>query len=446
MIALWATLAVGAFVQDDAERLRRLEEQVKKQQAEIEELKKGRGEADLDVSFTDGLHFRSHDGAFDIHVGGRFIEEYRHIFSRPDASRTSPNTFFVREAFLQADGTLYRDFGFHVAGDFASSSGGPTASLDEGYFEWKKYPEFTLRFGQYRQPSGQESLTHLLFLDCIERSMLNRFVPNQDLGIMAYGEFNRGLLTYQLSVANGRSQPNAQARSTNDNNDEKEVLLRLTTMPWPDQPDTAMGGLRLGAYGSIADVDDVPMDPQFDLISTELSVTFLDSTTGFLNGRQWRAGAELAYVIGPASLRGEVLLRRDRINDAADTVEESMTTRAWYGQVTMVLFGADKILDTRLSPERPLDLGAGDWGALEAVVRVAGARVGRREFTAVGNSLAGQSNSLLAVTVGLNWVPVKNVRFSGDAIYEDYRDRIDFGNGVHRSALYGLLFRFQIDL
>ena len=52
----------------------------------------------------------------------------------------------------------------------------------------------------------------------------------------------------------------------------------------------------------------------------------------------------------------------------------------------------------------------------------------------MGNSLAGQSNSLLEVTAGLNWSLVRNVRISGDAILEDYRDRVDFGNGVRRSA------------
>ena len=63
----------------------------------------------------------------------------------------------------------------------------------------------------------------------------------------------------------------------------------------------------------------------------------------------------------------------------------------------------------------------------------------------MGNSLTGQSNSLLEVTAGLNWYLLRNVRISGDAILEDYRDPVDFGNGVRRSSLYGLLFRFQVD-
>lgn len=435
MITLLAALAFAA--QDDAERLRRLEEQVRQQQAEIDELRS--------LTFRDGLRWRGRDDAFDVHLGGRFEEQYRHVFSRPDASRTSPDTFYVREAFLQADGTLYREFGFRVNGDFTSSAGGPVANLEEAYLEWKRWDGFALRFGQFKSPNSQEILTSTLFTDCIERSILSRFVPDIELGIQAAGQVGNGILGYQVAVINGRSQPSGPGRSTNDSNDEKDLLVRLTTMPFIGDPELLIRQLRLGVYGSIGDVDEEPMATQFDVTSRGLGVTFLDSTAGLLNGRRWRAGAELSYVIGPASFRGEALLRRDAINDAADAIEEKLTTRAWYGQVTVILFGAEKVTEARLTPARPFDPLEGQWGALEVVFRAAGGRVGGTEYGAVGNSLAGQSNSLLEYTAGFNWYPVKNVRLSVNGILEDYRDRIDFGNGVLRSSLSGLLFRFQVD-
>jgi len=122
-----------------------------------------------------------------------------------------------------------------------------------------------------------------------------------------------------------------------------------------------------------------------------------------------------------------------------------MVTRAWYGQVTCILFGAEKMPEGRLIPARPLDLDEGHWGVLEAVIRVSGARVGGSELAAVGNSLAGQSNSLLEYTVGLNWVPVRNVRFAADLVLEDYRDRVAFTPSTSRSSLAGVLLRFQLD-
>lgn len=393
----------------------------------------------LRLSVDDGFRVSSRDGAFELHVGGRFEEQVRQIFSRPDSTRTSPDTFFVREAFLEADGRVSRDFSFLVRGGFASSTTGTVAALDEAYLEWRRGAGFGLRLGQIRVPAGQENLTSTLFTDCIERSILNRFVPGLDVGLMASGEVGGGLLEYQVAVTNGR------AANSVDDNDAKEALLRLASMPFSGEADSLFRQLRLGVSGSVTRQDEVDLATGFDLVSTELSVLFLDSTAGLLDGRQWRAGAELSWVVGPASLRGELLWRQDSVRDAADSIHERMATRAWYGQLTVIVFGADKVVETRITPARPLDLDEGHWGAVEAVFRVAGARVDGREYVAVGNTLGGQSNSLLEYTLGANWFPTRRVRIAANLILEDYGDPVRFSAGTTRSALYGFLLRFQVD-
>ena len=114
-------------------------------------------------------------------------------------------------------------------------------------------------------------------------------------------------------------------------------------------------------------------------------------------------------------------------------------------QVTCILFGAEKLVESRLTPALPFDLSQGTWGAVELVFRVAGAAVGASEVAAVGNTLAGQSNRVVSWTAGANWYPVKNVRLSANWIFEDYRRDVNFGNGAVTENLNGLLFRFQID-
>src|SRR6185295_11871805 len=82
-------------------------------------------EVDFKASFTDGFHIKSTDGNFDLHIGGRWLEEYRYTFNRRTDTgaglRTSTNTFYAREAFISLDGTLYKDFGFKVNGDFSQN-------------------------------------------------------------------------------------------------------------------------------------------------------------------------------------------------------------------------------------------------------------------------------------------------------------------------------------
>jgi hypothetical protein len=101
-----------------------LEEQEKKDVDK--EAPKEAGELELKASFTDGFHLKTTDGKFDLHIGGRWLEEYRYTFNRPvngGGLRTSTNSFYIREAFISLDGTLYKDWGFKFNGDLAPTAG-----------------------------------------------------------------------------------------------------------------------------------------------------------------------------------------------------------------------------------------------------------------------------------------------------------------------------------
>src|SRR5204863_2722692 len=121
---------------DDGSRLLRLEKELAELKAENEVRRAGlpvamsldqdkkeaqkSDEVEFKASFTDGFHIKSSDGNFDLHIGGRWEEEYRYTFNRPTdgALRTSTNTFYVREAFISLDGTVWHDWGFKLNGDF----------------------------------------------------------------------------------------------------------------------------------------------------------------------------------------------------------------------------------------------------------------------------------------------------------------------------------------
>lgn len=428
------------------ERLRRLEDQLQRQRQELDDLRKAQDEDDGSLTFADGLRFRSKAGEYDIHLGGRYEEQYRHILDRPDSSRTLPNTFFTREAFLQADGVLMKEWGFRVSGNFPSSNpdSAPGATLVTGYVDWRRYREFTLLFGMFKAPISQETaVTSPLFTDPIERSILSRFVPSYEMGIMAYGTIGGGLLGYQAAVTNGRLHLSTSGRARNDDNDAKEFLLRVTTMPWKDDPSPLLHGLRFGLYGSVSDVDDVPMAGTFDIVTPALNVAYLRSSAGFLDGRRTRAGAELSWAVGPGAFRSEYMRRTDEISDGA-AVHVRMPIDCWYGQLTWILTGEDKVVETRIVPARPFDLGAGAWGALELIALVSQGVVGK-EFEDVGNSLSGQSNRVVTYTTGFNWYPVRSVRIAANVVREDYRRDVAFSGSDSRQALNGFLLRFQVD-
>jgi hypothetical protein len=52
-------------------------------------------------------------------------------------------------------------------------------------------------------PFSLEELTADLFLDTVERSMVNELAPQRDQGVMLQGQFFNRVLGYSLGVFNG---------------------------------------------------------------------------------------------------------------------------------------------------------------------------------------------------------------------------------------------------
>lgn len=412
--------------------------------ASAEEKAKDEGDTTLVTSVTEGLRVKTKDGSIDVHVGGRFQEHFRTIFDRPD-SRTVPDSFFVRAARVQIDGTFFKDYGFMVQGDFPSSSTGPSPTLQAGYVEWKRFEGFRLTFGQFKAPASQDRLISRLYSDFVEDDVLTRFVPGYETGVMASGKLAGGRLGYQVAVTNGRSHLDNQGRSRADDNDGKEIVARLTLQPWAKSDGSAVQSLRFGVYGSSTSVDEVAISGSsvnaFDISTPELAVLMLDPDAGFLDGRRTRAGGELSWAVGPVGIKAEYLLREDEMSDGEGLAAE-VPTKAWYGSVTWLVTGEKKKPEARVVPDRPL-LKDGGAGAIELALRLSGGEIGSEIGDIV--TLEGQAREVQAVTFGVNWWLARNLRLSVNGVKEDYGTPIDFGEGRTDDSLTGALVRFQID-
>lgn len=100
---VWVTSALAQGDSQDADLKRRLEE-AEKRIGELE--KKKQTESGLKVESKDGLKVKSEDGNFSAHIGGRLLTHYRFVQDRPEGAgtRSSPDTFFVRQARLEMSG------------------------------------------------------------------------------------------------------------------------------------------------------------------------------------------------------------------------------------------------------------------------------------------------------------------------------------------------------
>jgi phosphate-selective porin OprO/OprP len=480
MNILWAaamTLAFGAsaFADDDekkkspapAEAGTELD-RIQKLEREIELLKAGlprtmalerqekkeepKPQAEFRASFTDGFHILTTDGNFDLHIGGRWLEEYRYTFNRPVSGgglRTSTNSFYIREAFISLDGTLYKDWGFKFNGDFSPTTG---ALIEEAWVEWKPAKELKLFFGQFKGPISMETTDSPRFLEAIQRSPMARFMPGMDLGIRVEGGIWDGLLHYQLAVTNGRSHVVNAGRNQIDDNDGKEYMGRLQVQPFVGDKESILHGLRLGVYGSFSHIgQDGNINPTGwpgNLATNELAVTYLafPAAPGFrFAGDRYRVGGEFTYYYGPFMLRGELMGRTDEFSVLATGREDLLRTIGYYAVATVVLTGEKKLPNARFVPLRPFNPKEGGWGGFELIARFANVSLERGELVGMGVDLTQNSNRVSEITLGFNWWPTQNTRLSLDYVAENYHQGVQLSGTRHGSHLNGVLARFQVD-
>ncbi len=429
----WAQQKTQEEIEKEAmkERIKALEDRMKS-------MPQPGKDPEVSVTFKDGFKFKSADGNFEGHIGGRALVHFRDIVDRhEDSNRTSTDQFFVRQARLEATMTFWKDWEVKVQADFPTGASSTSGTLQDGFILWKRLPELNVRIGQFKEPFSQEESTPTRFIDFCERSVVNRLAPARDIGIMVQGKLFDNMFEYELGAFNGAG------RAVNDVNDEKELCARLRVNPFVSSEDGSLfKGLRIGVSFSVQDVDSAGIDA-LDLTTTELAVKFLDATAGLIDGHRQRIGVELSWVHQSLSVRAEWAQRSDEVLLGASDVD--IDVNGWYFAATWIITGEKKALENRLTPANPFDLSKGDWGAFELAVRVASLDGGDIIDELLASSTL-NAEKVTTITVGINWWPTKNVRISPNFILENYSDDVTFTGPVEQEdSVTGFIVRFQMD-
>ena len=411
----------------------------------------------IKVSLRDGIHFKSDDGNFDIIIGGYIGIHYRWMADRPYESpnvvgRSSPDTWYIRQARPEISGFIYKDFDFRVQMDFPTGAPTPTGqaasatsgTLQDVYAGWRHWSWLSLRVGQFKEPFGQEQTTPDRFLDFDERSEGDKFTPQRDIGAMAYGTLGEGIFTYEVGWFNG------QGRGVVDANKGKEEAGRIRLQPFA----TADEGFlfkyfRVGAAGTLATNEKSPVNA-FNSNSAYLNINYLNTVAppgaNLLDGQRTRWGGEATWNYGPVGLRGEAWRRVDHA-DTATLYHTRIPTDAWSAQATWLLSGENKPIETRVLPTKPFDPSTGDWGAFELAARLDRLHIGDEIFTTGIASPVGQANVVTGYSGGLNWYLTRNIRISPDFFWEVFNKEITFAapDNKHDRHFFGGIVRFQLE-
>ena len=170
-----------------------------------------------------------------------------------DKEGAHTNSFNLRLARFILDGKIGDfDWRAQIQGTNAKGPGEPTVQLVDLYTEWRKYPEFKIRAGQFKRAFTFENPTHPItqgwrgYADVINR--LSGFGDRagekssggRDIGVQLSGDIlpnasGRKLLHYQVGVYNG------EGINRSDKNNQKDIIGGIWVMP--------MKGVRIGAFG-----------------------------------------------------------------------------------------------------------------------------------------------------------------------------------------------------
>ena len=170
-----------------------------------------------------------------------------------DPEGNHSNSFNLRLARFILDGKIGDfDWRAQIQGTNATGPGQPTVQLVDLYAEWRKYPEFKVRVGQFKRAFTYENPTHPItqgwrgYADVINKLSAfgdrtgEKSSGGRDIGIQVSGDLfpnanGRKLFHYQVGIYNG------EGVNQKDMDNRKDIIGGIWVMP--------IKGVRIGAFG-----------------------------------------------------------------------------------------------------------------------------------------------------------------------------------------------------
>jgi len=361
------------------------------------------------VGYKNGFYLETPDKNFNLKMGGRVHGDLRLYNSdHPENSE-----FLMSRARIYLSGTLYKYLDFKVEADFGKGE----SELKDGFINANYVPYAQLKAGQFKAPFSLERLTSSNHIDFVERALpVDNLTPDRDLGIMVHGAYAPFGLSYGLGIFNGAR---ANERETDDH---KDVALRIGISPFHAKGPFLIKGLHLGfstTYGEqeMTFPDDKDSFWNKGKLETAGDTKFFEFANGVTHdGTRKRLGTELAWIVGPMTLKGEWM--RVDLADLKNPVGEShdLSMNGGYVSLSYFLTGEEQQFDVsqaifkRIKPKKIFDPSKGLWGAIQLV--------GRYEYLNLSDGFFdhGYANSTRYTdgakggTFGINWYLNEMVR------------------------------------
>ena len=284
-----------------------------------------------------------------------------------EADNPASNDFFMRAVRPGLKGKIYKYYDFNLVGEFGNGK----SELLDGYMGFNYLAGAKLRVGQFKQPFSLACCPPIHSRDFIELPLpVDNLTPDRDIGVMVYGNIAKGVLNYGLSLCNGTG------KNTRDTNDDKDVVARLLLAPFNRSGNALLKGLHLGGgmtYGNQETArNQMRREGKFQTAGETVLFQFEEDV--FHDGDRTRYGADLAWIVGPFSLKAEwARMDLDDLYVQRGGSKDDFSFDGGYISLSYALTGESQpFRDGRygmISPRQTFDPKKGTWGAIQLVAR-----------------------------------------------------------------------------
>ena len=316
-----------------------------------------------------------------------------------DAALTPGGSVAWARKRVGVDGVVARVLGFQVEGEIDEPS--PWRDV---YVNYQQFDAVQLQAGQFKLPFSREQTTSAAKLDFVYRSRVAALLaPGRDRGVMVHGRVIADRLSYEAGTFT-RDGDNARHPGPERVAGGRTIAARVTARPFRSAH-SAWRTVEAGVAGTWSDIAEGFPGFQGE---TQFGEDFYEAEL-WVQGSLRRRGVEFRWRPGPFSLTSEYI--RLAIERRAQGVEGTdlspFVADGWYVSGTWTITGETK---------------TGAFGAVEAAVRVEALGFSS-EGTGEPASASPRAEVVLgrrleALTIGMNWHPMRWLKVQVNAIRE----------------------------
>jgi phosphate-selective porin OprO/OprP len=374
---------------------------------------------DFEAFWDNGLKFKSADGNFKMHIGGRIQTDWAYIDADDDLKEVFDDLeghgAEFRRARLEIEATMWEYIIFKTQLDFA----GADVEFKDVYIGMTDLPYVgSVVAGHQKEPFSLEELTSSKYITFMERSLPNVFAPSRNLGIGVSNAVYDERLTWAAGLY--EEVEDDEPFAFNDFSDYN-FSARITGLPWALNEEHLLH-LGLSYNHRFRSEEDNPLRfrqrPEAHLTDVRLVDTGPIPSDGanLIN-------PEIALVYGPFSVQGEYT---HAFVSAKDDLDEDLDFSGFYVFASYFLTGEHRVYDEgafgRVKPAVNFHPTKGGWGAWEVAARYS-------HLDLDDNAIQGGKED--DITFGLNWYLNPNTRWMFNYVYamvDDIEDLDDDGS------------------